>query len=65
MNRFSEMLTQRSLLEGNRDHLLTQARAELMKQELRNKLVLNDWIWRTPITQMLNPNWNKFEYKTD
>ena len=46
----------KSLLEGYRDHLLTQARSELMKQEhqvesplttimtgFRNKLMLKDW----------------------
>ena len=37
MNRFSDSLTRqmlrKSLLDGNRDHLLTQARSELMKQE--------------------------------
>ena len=51
----------RSLLEGNRDHLLTQARSELMKQDTKwnlltivlmsvsNKLMPNDWIWRAPV----------------
>ena len=45
MNRFSETLTQRMLqnlfLKGNRDHLLTQARSELMKQENEVELLNN------------------------
>ena len=28
-----------------------------------NKLMLNDWIWRTPITDVLNLEENKFDYK--
>ena len=28
-----------------------------------NKLMLNDWIWRTPITDMLNLDENKLDYK--
>ena len=45
MNRFSETLTHRmlrkSLLEGNGDHLLTQARSELMKQEHKVESLTN------------------------
>ena len=64
----------RSLLEGNKDHLLSQPKSELMRQEHQvdlsiivsvsysNMLVLNDWIWRTPITDILNLE-NKFDYK--
>ena len=75
----------KSLLEGNRDHLLSQGRAELMmKQEHKveslnhctselqqqayaqrlsfsNKRMLNDWVWRTPITDILNLDENKFD----
>ena len=42
-----------SFLDGNRDHLLTQTRSELMKQE-QSFSMLNDWNWRTPITDTLN-----------
>ena len=54
----------KSLLDGNRDHLLTQARSKPMKQEHKvepltialmsysGKLMLNDWNCRTPITDM-------------
>ena len=28
-----------------------------------NKLMLNDWIWRTPITDMLNLDENMFDCK--
>ena len=64
-----------SLLEGNKDHLLNQARCELMKQELqvgalnncigsfRNKLMLKDWHYRTHKTDLLNPDENKFDHK--
>ena len=56
----------KSLLEGDRDHLLTQTRSELMKQErkveslnncmseLQQQTVLSDWDWRTHITDTLN-----------
>ena len=65
----------KSLLEGNRHQLLTQTRSELMRQSKKwnlltiasvsfsNKLTLNDSIWRTPITDMLNLDENKFDYK--
>ena len=41
----------KSLLDGNKDHLLKQARSELVKQSksFSNKLML-----KTPITDMLN-----------
>ena len=65
-----------SLLEGNIDHLLSQARSDLMKQELQmlnlsivvsvtfsNKLTLKDWNCRTHNTEMLNLDENKFDYK--
>ena len=43
----------KSLLDGNRDHLLAEARSELMKQEYKvlvnfSKLMLSEWNWRTP-----------------
>ena len=61
------------LLEGNKDHLLNQARSELMKQEHQvgsliavsssNKLMLKGWNWRTPITYILNLEDSKFDCK--
>ena len=67
----------KSLLGGNKDHLLNQARSERMKQEHQvgslnycidelqktNNLMLQDWNWRTPITDALNLDENKFDYK--
>ena len=60
----------RSLLEGNEDHLLSQARSDLMKQELQvvsvsfsNKFMLKDWNYRTHNTEMLNLDENKFVYR--
>ena len=60
----------RSLLEGNKDHLLNQARSELVKQEhqvgsisFSNKLMLKDWNYRTPITDILNLEENNLDYK--
>ena len=53
-----------SLLDGNRDHLLAEARSELMKQENKvellilvlvnfsSKPILSGWNRRTPITDM-------------
>ena len=71
-------MNRKSLLDGNRDHLLTQARSELMKQEQKvesrnkivsvsfsNKLMFNDWNWRTPITDTLNLDENKFDHEKD
>ena len=64
----------RSLLEGNKDHLPSQARCELLKQEHRvgstvvsmsfsNKLTLKDWNYGTPIMDILNLEENKLDYK--
>ena len=48
----------RSLLEGNnKDHLLSQARSELMKQ-----VTIVSMSFR-PITDTLNLDENKFDYK--
>ena len=56
---FNRANVAKSLLDGSRDQLLTQTRSELMKQEQKveclsncssefsNKLMLNDWNWRT------------------
>ena len=61
----------RSLLEGIKDHLLSQARSDLAKQELQveplnnwsasfsNKLMLKDWNYRTHNMDMLNLDENK------
>ena len=61
------------LREGNKGHLLTQARSGLMNTKWNlltivlmsssNKLMLDEWIWRAPITDMLNLDENKFDYK--
>ena len=65
----------RSLLEGSKDHLLSQARSDLMKQELQveslnnssvsfsNKLLLKDWNYKTHSTDMLNLDENTFVHK--
>ena len=65
----------RSLIEGNKDHLLSQARSELMRQEhqvgaiinciseLSNKLALKDRNYRTHNTDILNLDENKFVYE--
>ena len=65
----------RPSLQGNRDHLLTETRSELTKQEQKveslnsciNELLqqpmLNDWNDRTPITDTLNLDENKCDYK--
>ena len=64
----------RSLLEGNKDHLLSEARSELMKQEHQggslnwcinelNKLMPKDWNCKTLIMEMLNLEENKLDYK--
>ena len=53
LTRFSKW--QKSLLDGNRGHLLAEARSELMTLELMNfssKLKVSDRIWRTPISDM-------------
>ena len=67
----------RNFPDGNRDHLLSQARSELMKQEhqveslnnriselFRNKLMLKDWNYRTRDTEMLSLDENLFVYMT-
>ena len=63
----------RSLLDGNEDHLLNQATSELMKQEhqveslnnfsFSNRLMLKDWNWRTPITDVFNLEENNLDHK--
>ena len=65
----------RSLPEGNKDHLLSQARSELMRQEhqvgsLNNCVIesqqqtcAHDWNYRTINTDILNLDENKFVYK--
>ena len=63
----------RSLLDGNRDHLLAEARSELMKQEHKveslNTCISElqqqtySWSWRTPISDMQNLEESKFDYK--
>ena len=61
----------RSLLEGNKDRLLTHARSQLMKQELStavsmsfsNKLTRKDWNYRTLIMDKLNLEESKSDYK--
>ena len=59
----------RSLLEGNEDHLLSQARSELMNQEYQvgslnsDKLMLKDWNYRMPIMDLLSLVENKLVCK--
>ena len=60
-----------SLLEGNKDHLLNQARSDLAKQELHvesstsasvnynDKQNSKDWRYRTHNTDLLSPDENK------
>ena len=67
----------RSLLEGNKDHLLSQAKSELMRQEHQvgslnivsvcysNMLVVKDWNDKTRNADTLNLDENKFVYKED
>ena len=65
-----------SLLEGNKDHLLSQARSDLAKQELHvvspsisasvncnDKRRSKDWRYRTHNTDLLNPDENQFDKK--
>ena len=75
--RFSNPVTSpKSLLDGNRDHLLSQARSELTKQECkvdslgtcirelhRKKLILSGWNWIVHIADMKNPEESKFDYR--
>ena len=56
-----------SLLEGNKDHLLNQARSDLAKQELHveslnDKQKCEDWRYRTSNTDLLNLDENKFDF---
>ena len=65
----------RSLLEGNKDHFLSEAKSELTRQEHQvgslniasvsysNILMLKDWNYKTLITDTLNLDGNKFVYK--
>ena len=54
-----------SLLEGNKDHLLNEARSDLAKQELHveslNKCIGEQY--RTHIMDLLNLDENKFDCK--
>ena len=60
-----------SLLEGNEDHLLNQARSDLAKSSLsigasvnyNDKRKSKDWHYRTHNTDLLNLDENKFDYK--
>ena len=64
-----------SLLEGNKDHLLNQARSDLAKQEqhveslnkciseLQRQRKSKDWRYRTHNTDLLSLDENKFDYK--
>ena len=79
VNQFSETLTQRmlrnlSLMESETTCLLERdlnwwsrnTKWNLLAIVLisfSNRLMLNDWNWRTPITDMLNLDENKFDYK--
>ena len=42
----------KSFLDGNKDHLLHQARSEIVEQvvsmSFSNKRMIKDWNWRTP-----------------
>ena len=44
-------MLRKSLLDGNRDHLLAEARSELVKAIQSGITVLSDWNWRTPIVE--------------
>ena len=63
-----------SLLEGNKDLLLNQARSDLTKQEFHveslnsyigelQRKKSNDWHYRAHNTDLLNLDGNKFDYK--
>ena len=59
-------------MKGKKDHFLCRSRSETVKQDttlnlsiiasvrFSNKRMLQDWNWRTPITDMLNLDENKF-----
>ena len=62
----------KSVFVGNRDHLLAEARSELMKQEYKveslntciselQQQTLSGWTWRTPISNMQNLEESKFD----
>ena len=65
----------RSLTEGNKDHLLSQARSDLMRQEYQGdlsiivsvsfsiNLMLKEWNYRTHNTEKLNLDENNFVHK--
>ena len=65
----------KSLLDGKKDSLFNQAGSELMKRNIKwnlltivstsldNRLMLKKWNWRTPITDILNLEENKLDYK--
>ena len=48
------------LREGNKDHLLNQARSAV-SMSFSNKLMLKDWNYRTPITDILNLEENNLQ----
>ena len=64
-----------SLREGNKDHFLSQAKSEIMRQEHQvgpsiivpvsysNMLMLKDWNYKTYNTDISNHDKNKFVYK--
>ena len=58
----------RSLLEGNKDHLLTRQEHQVGSlnnciSELHNMLLLKDWNYKTLNTDTLNLDENKYVYK--
>ena len=58
--RFSNPTNVSKSFDGRRDHLLTQARSELMQQE---HIILSNWNCRTPITDPWNLEESKYDYK--
>ena len=70
--RFSNLINvAKSLLDGNRDHMLGEARSELVEWNLSThafvnfsgKLIHSGWNWRMPISDMKNLEESKFDYK--
>ena len=59
----------KSLLDGNKDHLLNQARnimwdlLTIVSMSSSSKLMLSDWNCRTPLTDMWNLEDSKFDCK--
>ena len=57
----------KSLLDGNKDHLLNRNikwdLSTVVSMCSSNKLMLKDWNWRTPITDILNLEENNFACK--